>query len=555
LTQGIFEGSQAKTRLDGDDLNAMFGAATALLESNVDAVNALNVFPVPDGDTGTNMFLTLRDVVQAAAPLRGASSADVAAAMARAALMGARGNSGVILSQFFRGISIGLEGTTDFAAEEMAKAYQAAREHAYTAVGEPVEGTILTVISRVAQAAQEALASGSSAQELCEAVCEAARDAVAKTPTMLAVLRDAGVVDAGGQGLSVILEGVRRYVAGEASEAYEIAPPAPVGVDVAGGAVSAGFLADIEDEQYGYCTQFLIEGTTLNVDGIRDRMSAIGRSPVVVGDETMVKVHVHTDEPDPAVDLAASFGTVSQVNVRDMDEQHVEFSAARRQDAGVEPAAVAVVAVASGQGLEELFTSLGASGIIAGGDTMNPSVQDIVDAVELAPSDNVVVLPNNGNIVPAAIQAAELSDKAVEVVPSRFIPQGIAAILSFNPERDLALNRSDMEEALSSVRTGEVTEAVRSATVKGVIAEEGRLIGLLDHELVVSGDSVGDVAVAVIERAGAADGELVTLYWGEPLSEDEAKAVEDKVAGAFPEMEVELVHGGQPHYHLLLSIE
>ena len=542
-----------KSRYTGDDLCAMFASATELLERNVDAINALNVFPVPDGDTGTNMFLTLREVRDKTVSLQGSSASDVSEAMANAALMGARGNSGVILSQFFKGIATGLDGASDWGAEELVRAYQEARQHAYRAVADPVEGTILTVISRVAEAAQKSLAAQGSVQDISETVCVAARDAVASTPTMLAVLREAGVVDAGGQGLAVMLEGVRRYVKGEVSENLEIAPPDPVGVEPGAGVVSTDFLTATDEELYGYCTQFLVQGQGLDVDSIRDGLDAAARSTVVVGDDTMVKVHVHTDDPGPILSVGISQGMLSQISIQNMDEQHAGFSAARRKDAGA--AQVAVVAVAWGKGLEALFASLGASELIAGGDTMNPSVKEMLDAVEGAPSDNVVILPNNGNIVPAAVQAADSSKKTVKVVATRSIPQGIAAILSFNPEQGLDSNVGAMEAAQASVRTAEVTGAVRAATIDGVAVEPGRLLGLLERELVVAGDDLSEVATSILSKAQVSDGDLVTLYWGDKLTADDANVVSKKVTAAFPGVEIELVEGGQPHYHLIMSIE
>jgi DAK2 domain fusion protein YloV len=531
----------------------MYATATLLLERNVEAINALNVFPVPDGDTGTNMYLTLREVMEKTGPLRGSSSAEVSEAMARAALMGARGNSGVILSQFFKGMAVGLEGASEFGAEELVRAYREARQHSYRAVADPVEGTILTVISSVAEAAQESLASQGTVQDISEAVCVAARDAVARTPTMLAVLREAGVVDAGGQGLAVMLEGVRRYVMGEVTDPLEIAPPEPIGVEHGMGAVSADFLAATEEELYGYCTQFMIQGRELDADSIRDGMDAMARSTVVVGDQAMVKVHVHTDDPGAILRVGVSQGVLSQISIQNMDEQRVGFSAARRKEASA--AQVAVVAVAQGKGLEALFANLGASGHITGGDTMNPSVKEMVEAVESASSDNVIILPNNGNIVPAAAQAAEYSQKTVRVVPTRSIPQGVAAILSFNPERGLDSNVSAMEEAQASVRTGEVTVAVRSATLNGVAVEPGRLIGLLERELVVAGDDLSQVVLSILSKAQVSDGDLVTLYWGEQMTADDANVVSQRVTAAFSGVEIEIVEGGQPHYHLILSIE
>ena len=541
--------------LTGADLRAMIASASRLLEHNVEAINALNVFPVPDGDTGTNMYLTLREVVGGVADLESASASEVASAMARCALMGARGNSGVILSQLFKGIALGLEGTSEFGAEELVRAFNEARDRAYQAVGEPVEGTMLTVMRIAADAAQATLDGGGTVSDVVAAACAAAREAVAMTPTMLPVLRDAGVVDAGGQGLSVMLEGMRRSLAGEDSAGELISPPEPVGVEGAMGAVAADFLASTDEKLYGYCTQFLVEGEGLDPDWFRERMSTLAGSTVVVGDETMVNVHVHTDDPGPVLSLGVSHGTLGQVKVQNMDEQHTEFSAARRLEAEAPALSVAVVAVAWGKGLEALFTSLGASVIVAGGNTMNSSVQDLCDAMERAPAENVVLMPNNRNILPAAMQAAQSSPKTARVIPSRTIPEGIAAILSFNGDRDLEANVADMEGALGGVRTGEVTEAVRSATLNGVGVQPGQLIGLLNGELVAAGGGLSKVVESVLRKADVSKGDLVTLYSGDRLTADDAAEVARDVNEVFPEIELEVVEGGQPHYHFILSIE
>ena len=539
------------SRLSGDDLRAMFASATALLERNMESVNALNVFPVPDGDTGTNMFLTLQAVVEGAGPPDGAPASDVASAMARAALMGARGNSGVILSQLFKGFETGLDGAADCGPEELAAAYASARDLAYKSVAEPVEGTMLTVMSSVADAAQGIVDSGGGVQELGTATHAAAVDAVARTPTMLKVLRDAGVVDAGGQGLAVILAAVRGYVSGERAEPTEVAPPEPIGIEGATGAVSESFLESVEELGYGYCTQLLVEGEDLDVDELRDQMAAMAGSPVVIGDDTMVKIHVHAEDPGPVISLAVSKGVLSDVNIANMDEQHAEFSRERTEDA----AAVGMVAVALGEGMEAVFRDLGVIGIVAGGDTMNPSVRELKDAAESANAEAVVLLPNNRNIVPAAIQAAESAGKPVYVVPTRSMPQGIAAALSFSPESGAEENVEQMTEAAEDVRTGEVTTAVRSASIDGVDVESGQLMGLLEHRVVSAGGGLADTVAAILREAEVSEDELVTLYAGEPVGEDDGSSVVDALAAAFPGVEMELLRGGQPHYHFLLSIE
>ena len=531
----------------------MFSEATALLSANVDAVNALNVFPVPDGDTGTNMHLTMKAVVEEAASVTSTSAADVASAMARGALMGARGNSGVILSQFFKGLGSGLEDTAVLDGQRLAAALELGREQAYKAVGQPVEGTILTVISTAARAARSTAGSGGSLIEVLESVSVASRESVALTPTMLPVLRQAGVVDAGGHGLAIILEGLRRSAAGDKSPPAEIPPPDPVGVDEHEGIVSTDFLQAAEEEIYGYCTQIVVQGTDLDVDDIRERVSAMGRSVVVVGDDTVANVHVHAEDPGPVVSLGVSLGVLGRVKIENMDAQRAEYSAARRSE--VATGSVGVLAVASGDGLKSVFESLGAASVLAGGDTMNPSVRELVDAIEQLPAESVVVLPNNKNIVPAARQAAELASKEVGVVPTRSIPHGAAAMLAFDPQVAASLNVERMTEATESVRYGEVTTAVRTAEIDGISVQQGDTIGLLDGRLVATGNDPGQVLVEVVSKAEPERGGIVTLYAGEPVSEEAAQTAADAVEEALSGVDVELISGGQPHYHYLFSVE
>ena len=531
----------------------MFSEATALLSANVDAVNALNVFPVPDGDTGTNMHLTMKAVVEEAASVTSTSAADVASAMARGALMGARGNSGVILSQFFKGLASGLEDAAVLDGDRLAAALELGREQAYKAVGQPVEGTILTVISTAARAARSTAGSGGSLIEVLESVSVASRESVALTPTMLPVLRQAGVVDAGGHGLAIILEGLRRSAAGDKSPPTEIPPPDPVGVDEHEGIVSTDFLQAAEEEIYGYCTQIVVQGTDLDVGDIRERVSAMGRSVVVVGDDTVANVHVHAEDPGPVVSLGVSLGVLGRVKIENMDAQRAEYSAARRSE--VATGSVGVLAVASGDGLKSVFESLGAASVLAGGDTMNPSVRELVDAIEQLPAESVVVLPNNKNIVPAARQAAELASKEVGVVPTRSIPHGAAAMLAFDPQVAASLNVERMTEATESVRYGEVTTAVRTADIDGISVQQGATIGLLDGKLVATGNDPGQVLVEVVSKAEPERGGIVTVYAGDPVSGEAAQATANALEEALSGVDVELVSGGQPHYHYLFSVE
>ena len=540
-----------KNRLDGDDLRAMFSSAVRLLESNVDAINALNVFPVPDGDTGINMFLTLQDAVAGTRPADGAGANEVARVLADGALKAAKGNSGVILSQFFEGLAVGLEDSPGFGVRELASALREARDRSYNAVGEPKEGTMLTVVSDVARAASEIDPDAVAMPDFLSAVCGAARESVALTPTLLPVLREAGVVDAGGQGLLVILEGARRYVAGEAGPG-EVDVPEPVGIDGPAGAVSHDFLDAVEHEEYGYCTQFLVEGSGLDPDDLRARVSQMGRSAVVVGSSASVQVHVHVEDPGPVISLGAGLGALGSVKVENMDVQHERFSADRRQE---EPAAQAVVAVAWGGGFENLFRGYGANRIVTGGDTMNPSVGDLIEAIDAAGSETVILLPNNSNIVPAAEQAAASSDKDVRVVPTKSIPQGVAAMLEFNADADADRNAAGMSEAIEAVRTGQVTEAVRGVTMNGVRVERGMVVGMLEREVVAAGDDVEAVVRSLVDAAREDEVELVTLYRGAPIGQSEAQRISEALDSEIDDIEFELIEGGQPHYHFLISME
>ena len=550
--------NQAVTRsnsVDGAELLAMISLAARLFERNIEPLNALNVFPVPDGDTGTNMFLTLREVVEEAEKAGAGTAGEIAAAMSHGALMGARGNSGVILSQVFKGLAQQLEGRQDLNAVDLAHALGRARALAYKAVGQPVEGTMLTVIGATVGPSEAAAEGG--VLEVVEAACEAAREAVAMTPAQLRVLRDAGVVDAGGQGILVILEGMRRHLADGEPTIEEIAIPEPVGIDSVSGAVSQEFLDSAEDELYGYCTQFVLEGDGLDADEVRARMSESASSAVVIGTETVLRVHVHADDPDHIVELAGTIGAVSLVNVADMDEQHRQFSSDRRaaSEPGEAVQDIAVVAVAWGDGNQDVFRELGAAEVLAQGGVDNPSVRELSRAIEAVDSESVILLPNHPNVVPAAAQVAELSGGRVRVIPAKTMPQGIAALLSFVDGRSVDQNVAEMESAIAAVRTGEVCLAERDARVDGRDVARGEVIGLLDRRLVASGGDPADVLASLLRLSEVSSDDLVTIYWGAPVSSKDAASALDTVERQFSGAEIELVRGGQHGYHYIVSIE
>ena len=548
----VQEARERLVELSGDDWRLLMTAASRCLESNTEAINALNVFPVPDGDTGINMLLTMRALEERVQSLpQGASICDVTEAMAGGALLGARGNSGVILSQFFRGLDTGLTGCRTCSGSELAHGFQESAQAAYKAVGKPVEGTMLTVIRAAADAAARVADADSNVSAVWEAARSAAVEALARTPEQLPVLREAGVVDAGGQGMVALLEGGMAFLRGEKEADLCITAPAG-GLPSISAAVSQEYLSATEQELYGYCTQFMVSGEALDVDAIRDYMATMADSAVVVGDQTIVKVHVHTFDPGPIISYAVSLGTLGQVKIDNIDEQHQEFLTSHRLS---REAAIGVVAVAWGSGLENVFRNLGAALVVRGGQTMNPSTQELLDAVKRAGADCVLLLPNNPNVIPAAQQAAQLSDRPVHVVPTRTIPQGIAALLAFNPEQGAEANASAMAEAAQQVRTGEVTTAIRSTRVKGRPVQQGQAIGFLGEEMVSVADTPLSALQQVLERARPTSENLVTLYWGGDLDQAQADAaaqwVREHAAGA----EVELVHGRQPYYHFILSIE
>ncbi|MBC8512695.1 MAG: DAK2 domain-containing protein [Dehalococcoidia bacterium] len=537
----------------GQELRDMFAAGSSWLEKSVPDINAINVFPVPDGDTGTNMFLTMRSTMEEAdrAPLNNVAA--VVKAMAQGALMGARGNSGVILSQFFRGLAKGLAEKESITGSDWALALSEASRTAYKGLSQPVEGTMLTVIRDASTAAEVAAQTDPDDLTIvAEAAVEAAKDSVAKTPLLLPVLREAGVVDAGGQGVYILLEGALRYLRGEMEE-MQYRSPQMVTADLPLSPTAAELVVEPE-EPYGYCTNFLLEGQKLDPDRIRKKMEDKGQSIVVVGDETTVRVHIHTYDPGSVIRYATSLGTLHQLQVQNMDDQHVGFVEMQR---GKLPASdIAVVAVASGNGVREVLRSLGAAAVVSGGQTMNPSVQEILQAVESVPSQKVVVLPNNKNIIPTASQVQPLTSKEVAVVPTRTFPQGVAALIAFNYEDSLKQNAQAMEEAIATVKTVEVTNAVRDTRMKGLKVSKGQAIAIVDdEELVAAGDSMAEVVFEALDKAGVESAEVVTMYYGADVEVAQAEQIIQELRNKHPGKQVEMVSGGQPHYGYVVSLE
>jgi DAK2 domain fusion protein YloV len=532
---------------DGRGLKRLMRFGLAWLERHQEAINALNVYPVPDGDTGTNMLLTMQSAYQEIHESPEAEVGTIAQKIAHGALMGARGNSGVILSQVFRGFARSLEGLDAFGTVQFAAALREAATMAYKGVIKPVEGTMLTVAREAAEASVTAAASSDDLRYVLEQVVHEARESVMRTPTLLPVLAEAGVVDAGGQGLLIILEGMLRYVRGEQVE---------VDTELEEAVHLQSFHLDSE-EGYGYDIQFIIHGEGLNVEQIRGTIASMGDCALVVGDSRAVKVHVHSPEPGTPINYGASIGSLSRVIVENMQEQYQDFILSKAQQPATPEmiCGIGTVVVAPGQGLMQVFESLGASKVVPGGQTMNPSTEDLLKAVESVACDDIIILPNNKNIVMAAQQASALSEKNVQVVATITVPQGISALLALNYQADLETNVQIMTEAAKTIETAEITKAVRSVRIDGISVKKDEIIGLVNGKLRVKGQSPLQVAKEAIEQMHGQEYEIVTIYYGESVTAEEAQQLAEDIQDLYPEQEVEVVDGGQPHYYYILSAE
>ena len=535
------------TTIDGAAWQAMFAAGVAWLEKIVPDINALNVYPVPDGDCGTNMTLTLRSSLEQVAKCGGGTVSAVADAIAKGALMGARGNSGVILSQIFRGLKQGLEGKDTIDARDLAAAFREGSLTAYAALSHPVDGTILTVMRSVAEAAEKvALEPGATPISVMDSALAAAREAVIDTPNLLDVLREAGVVDAGGHGLFTFLEGALLELKGETDGRKpevlsSVLPPGGITVTAP------------EEESYGYCTQFMLNGQGLSVEAVRELIETMGKSVIVVGDSSVIRVHIHTLEPDAVINKVSAWGDVVDVDINNMDEQHRDFLLMKRdKDA---PLTAAVVAVVQGDGLIKVYSDLGVAAVITGGQTMNPSTMDFLEPIESLPSDNIIILPNNKNVIPTAKLVQTLSQKNVHVIPTETVTQGIAALVAFIAENEFAENITEMMDSYGSVYTIEITRATRATTVADIPIKAGQIIGLLDGELLAAGDATPGVVLQLLGRLDMNAASVVTLYYGKDTTAAEARALADAVTETYPDVEIGVVEGGQPNYSFLISVE
>ncbi|MEX2160334.1 MAG: DAK2 domain-containing protein [Anaerolineales bacterium] len=541
--------------VNGKAVKRLAQAAYAWLDANKQTVNALNVFPVPDGDTGTNMSLTMKSAMEEIKNLPEDKADDMLNALAQGALMGARGNSGVILSQLWRGFARSVQGKPSLNSKDLAEAFASARDTAYKGVVRPVEGTILTVAKDMAAEAEAAVAEGIDPITLLVRVLQAAKDSVNRTPELLPILKQAGVVDSGGKGLSLLMEGMMRWVEGhQVHTAEALAQPiAAINLEGTMDAVEEG-------QDYEVVVDFR-PSEQLDLMRFYSDLEKIGTSIQVGEGDGMYRMHIHvpTDKVYEPIDYTRKLGIVTKVAIENLMDQMTEISAkagkAPLKFAAVQAGQIAVVAVAPGSGLARHFAELGVAAVVEGGQTMNPSTADLLSSFENLPTDKVIILPNNKNIILAAKAAADVSAKKVLVVPSRNVPQGIAAMLRHNPKGDLDAVARDMEGTLAGVQSGEITTANRDVEIDGVKVKIGQMIGLHNGKLVVASEDLETVSRELLKQMGAAQAEVMTLYYGEELREEEAKSIADALRQAFPGKEVDVHSGGQPYYQFIISVE
>jgi len=557
--------------LDGQQWKQMMVSGAKALELKKHDVDALNVFPVPDGDTGTNMYLTIQSAARDAEKVKSQSIGEVALAASMGSLMGARGNSGVLLSQLLRGIAKGLEGLNTANALQIAQALQAGVDTAYKAVMKPVEGTILTVSKETARAALAMAKNGGSLLETLLEAQQKGLKSLAKTPDMLPVLKQAGVVDAGGQGFLVILGGWIAVLTGEIliSDNLSDAERSPK-LHAEESAETQQEFMQIESLDYPYCTEFLVKGTDLRVEQMKQDLIDRGDCLLVVGTSEVVKIHVHVKNPGKILDYAIQWGSLHEVQIHNMLEQNENMAHAMKENSSTDDLQnniktehqdqplkeFGVVAVAMGQGIADVFISLGADEVVFGGQTMNPSTEDLAEAVRKVPARQVFILPNNGNIIMAARQVKDVVlERQVHVVSSKSIPQGISAILSFNSEGDAETNIKNMERGLSSIRSGEVTYAVRDSQYGNLTISDGDILGLIEDVIVTTGKSLNEVAQSTLDKMEWKTHDLVTIFYGEETKQDEVERLLDWLREENPSVEVEVHPGRQPLYYYIFGVE
>ncbi|MBF2472819.1 DAK2 domain-containing protein [Listeria welshimeri] len=548
-------------QLDSEKFASMIALGAKNLAKNADFVDSLNVFPVPDGDTGTNMNLSMTSGAEEVAKNDKETIGAVGANLAKGLLMGARGNSGVILSQLFRGFSKSIENKETLNAEEFANAFVKGVETAYKAVMKPVEGTILTVAREAAKAGIAAAAEHQEIELVMEAILKQGKVALEKTPDLLPVLKEVGVVDSGGQGLIIIYEGFYGVLTGKMAEAPDYMASMGELINAEHHRHVQDFMST-DDIHFGYCTEIIVK-INENKPGLkpfdeeqfRQDLSEMGDSLLVAADDEVVKVHVHVEHPGEVFNYGQQYGSLLKMKVENMREQHNEI-VGNEKTPTKEKASYGIVTVSAGDGLEKLFESMGVSVVLSGGQTMNPSTEDIVKAIESANAEQVFVLPNNKNIQMAAEQAAQLlGEDKVQIIPTKTIPQGLTAVLAFQPEQDFTSNAEAMREAINDVASGQVTTAVRDTTVEGVEIKKDSFIGMVEGKIKVSRDTLEAAAYETLEKLLVEDSEIVTIIFGEDADANKAEALAERVTEAYPDVEVEIHEGGQPVYPYIFAVE
>ena len=544
-------------KVNGEHLYYMMSNAANKLELQSEYVNSLNVFPVPDGDTGTNMSMTFRAAVKEIEGMDNKNIGEVSKKLAKGALMGARGNSGVILSQILRGISKGLEGKEEADASEFANALLEGSKSAYKAVMRPTEGTILTIVrtaGEVAVALKE-----DNITELMREVCRESKIMLDKTPEMLPALKKAKVVDSGGMGLLIILQGMQEAL----ENGLKVTTGTPQAVKSSVAKAQRSETMSEEDIKFGYCTEFIILGDSNHAEEFKSKVINKGDSLVVVGYEDVIKVHIHTNNPGKVLEEAVKFGELSKIKIDNMREEHREMLEGMYEEAAETEESVAAgefkkyafISVAMGEGMKNIFKDLGVDYVIEGGQTMNPSTQDMLQAIEKLNAEHIFILPNNKNIIMAANQAAEISDKDIRVIPTKTIPQGITCITMFNPEADVEENTEELKEAMEMVKTTSVTYAVRDTEVDGKEIKEGNILGLVEGKIKEVGEDPYKVAEDLIDSSVDEDSELITIFYGKDCEEEKVDALIEKLEGKYEDLDVQCYKGEQPLYYFIMSVE
>lgn len=538
--------------IDSPLLKKMIFFAAQNLEENKEFVNNLNVFPVPDGDTGTNMALTIQF---AAKEISQANVNDLSKIMdiaANGSLMGARGNSGVILSQLFRGFTKGCKNKEVLQLKDLSEALQSGTNMAYKAVMKPTEGTILTVAREISNFAVQNAEKFHSLETYIEKIIEHGNNILSQTPNMLPVLKEAGVVDAGGKGLMYILEGAYRALFEENLDLKEeknfvsLSQPTKKKVET----------ISTSDIKFGYCTEFMIITQKASINSIRSYLSKIGDSLLVVGDDNRVKVHVHTNHPGKAIEYALQIGELTNIKIDNMREQHrSQFDFKEEKDVSVRERDYGFITVATGEGITEIFKDLGVDSIIQGGQTMNPSTEDFLREINRIHAKHIYILPNNSNILMAANQAKGISNKSIDILTTKTIPQGISALLAFNPENNIEENYKNMEEAIEKVKTGQVTFAVRDTEINNLKINKDDIIGLYEGKIVTAGEDMNEVALQLIEKMLEEEDGLITIFTGRDVSDKQKESMQNKVENIFPQVDIEVHQGGQPLYYYIISVE